>query len=144
MSKVTEYHLMRILKIVLLTVTAAAFASCGTTDNALREAGHSESYVQGFHDGRHSGMSEEGNSWEHYIRDEESFASDAEYRSGWLTGEMEGTQLQDQAAAFGNAAAGAYQNLEIQKEVEKQTNFEGIAEDAVKGVDTSGLESLQD
>ena len=134
---------MHILKIALLAVTAAAIATCGTTDNALRESGHSESYVQGFHDGRHSGMSEEGNNWEHYIRDEQNFVSDAEYQSGWLAGEMEGQRLQDQAMAIGNAAAGAYENLEIQKEVDKQRDFEKIAEDAVKGVDTSDLESLQ-
>jgi hypothetical protein len=88
-------------------------------------------------------MSEEGNNWEHYFRDEQNFASDAEYRSGWLAGEIEGKRLQNQAMAIGNAAAGAYENLEIQKEVDKQRDFEKIAEDAVKGVDTSNLESLQ-
>jgi hypothetical protein len=35
--------------------------ACGTTDSTMRQAGHNEAYVQGFHDGRHSGMQEAGN-----------------------------------------------------------------------------------
>lgn len=41
--------------------------ACGTTDSTLREQGRSEAYVTGLHDGRHSGMQEAGNEFEHYI-----------------------------------------------------------------------------
>ena len=50
--------------------------------------------------------------------------------------------LQDQAVAVGNAAAGAYSSSEIDKEVSKSTDYDKAARDAVKGVDTTGMEDL--
>ena len=134
---------MRSVGVLIFVIMASAIAACGTTDSAMRDAGQSEAYVQGFHDGRHSGMREAGNRYEHFIKDAERFSSDVEYRSGWLAGEEEGKRLQANAVAVGNAAAGAYEAAEIQKEVDKQTDFDGIAEDAVKGVDPADLENLQ-
>ncbi|MEM9256729.1 MAG: hypothetical protein AAGA91_14880 [Pseudomonadota bacterium] len=128
---------MRYLAAVVLCAT---LVSCGTTDSALREQGNSESYIQGFHDGRHSGMKEEGNPYEQYIRDEVRFADDADYRSGWLDGEAEGKTLQDQAVTIGNAAAGAYSGSQTDRD--SGHDMDDVARDAVKGVDTTGLETL--
>ena len=91
-----------------LLVCIVFVASCGTTDSTIRDQGHSEAYLQGFHDGRHSGMKEAGNTWEHYVRDHERFAGDGEYRDGWLAGEVEGKHLQEQAKTMGDAMAGTY------------------------------------
>ena len=66
-----------------------------------------------------------------------------EYHAGWLAGEAEGKRLQAQAVAIGRAAAGAYQAVEIEKEVEDATDFDQIAKDAVEDVDTSALEDLE-
>ena len=129
---------MRLLLTILII-----FTGCGTTDNTLQSQGKSPSYIQGFHDGRHTGMSEQGNAWEHYIRDEARFKAEADYKSGWLAGESEGKRLQAQATNIGNAAAGAYSYESIHKEVEHQRNFDKIAKDAVKGVDTSSLKNLE-
>lgn len=118
-------------------------AGCGTTDSQLANQGKSPSYIQGFHDGRHSGMSEQGNAWEHYIRDQARYQSDANYRSGWLAGEAEGKRLQSQASAIGNSAAGAYSYESIHKEVQHQTDFDNIAHGATKGVDTDSLNTLK-
>ena len=131
---------MRTFILIILTVI---LTGCGTSDSALRDAGFSEAYVQGFHDGRHSGMSEEGNPYEHYIRDERRFTDDSAYRDGWLAGEIEGEKLQANATTIGNTAAGAFEALQIQKEVDRQTDFEGIARDAVKGVSTENLKDLE-
>lgn len=134
---------MRVLFMLLILLIMVIFSGCGTTDSTLREAGHSEAYVQGFHDGRHSGMREAGNQFEHYIRDDERYEADTEYRSGWIAGEQEGQHLQAQAVAAGRVAGDVYQGLEIGREVDKQTDFDGIAKDAVKGVDTSDLKGLE-
>jgi predicted small secreted protein len=133
---------MKLLAALFFVVMSLLLAACGTTDGALKDQGQSESYIQGFHDGRHSGMKEEGNNFEHYIKDEARFSSDREYESGWLAGELEGKALQDQAVAVGNAAAGAYSSSEIDKEVSKSTDYDKAARDAVKGVDTTGMEDL--
>lgn len=98
----------------------------------------------GFHDGRHSGMREAGNSREHYIRDNQRFDTDSEYRAGWIAGETEGKSLQAQAQSIGNSAAGAYSGQRISEEVDHaQPDPQKIANDVLQGVDTSELKSLQ-
>jgi len=130
------------MKFLVMIFLSIILVSCGTTDGALKEQGKTDAYIQGFHDGRHSGMQEEGNHYEQFIQDEARFISDPEYKSGWLAGEAEGKALQDQAATIGNAAAGAYSGSQISKEARKSTDMDKVARDAVKGVDTTGMDSL--
>ena len=111
---------------------------CATSDSALREHGHSESYIQGFHDGRHSGMAEAGNFLEHVVKNSQRYANDAEYRAGWLAGEAEGKQMQAEA----NAAAGAYSGSQINKEYKKSHDYDAIGRDAMRGVNPNSLEPL--
>ncbi len=125
--------------ILAILFMALSLTACETTDSSLREQGRSDAYVMGFHDGRHSGMQEEGNFLEHYIKDEPRFESDPDYRAGWLAGEAEGRSMQRAA----NGAVGVYSAYEIGKEVDKQQNYDKVARDAVKNVDTSELKSLE-
>ena len=111
---------------------------CATSDSALREHGHSEPYIQGFHDGRHSGMAEAGNYLEHVVKNSQRYANDAEYRAGWLAGESEGKQMQAEA----NAAAGAYTGSQINKEYKELHDYDAIGRDATKGVNPKSLEPL--
>jgi hypothetical protein len=134
--------MMTNLRILCVLALSVALSACGTTDTTLQQQGHNQSYITGFHDGRHSGMKEAGNQYDHYIKDTERFGSDADYRDGWLAGEAEGKKLQAQAVAAGNAAAGAYSAHQIGKEVDKQ-DPDKIANDALKGVDTGALKSLE-
>ena len=132
--------MMRYLFCVLL---ALGLVACGTSDTQLQQEGRSAAYLQGFHDGRHSGMKEAGNNWEHYIRDHQRFESEPDYRDGWLAGEAEGKQLQQQATAVGEAAAGAYSGYQIGKEVDKsEPDPEKIGKKAMKGVDPDELKVL--
>jgi hypothetical protein len=101
-----------IYKITLLLFVTLVVA-CTTTDTSMREQGHTEAYILGFHDGRHSGMKEEGNYFEHYIRDIERFKTDSEYKAGWIAGEAEGKRLQKQANEFGAAASEYRINEEV-------------------------------
>ena len=133
---------MRLLLIFFFSLFLVA--ACGTTDTAMRDAGRSDAYVTGFHDGRHSGMQEAGNQWEHYIRDHERFDADADYKAGWLAGEAEGKRLQAQAKAIGEAAAGTYTGYRVGEEADKAgPHPEKAAKEAMKGVDTEVLKSLE-
>ena len=87
-------------------------------------------------------MREAGNRYEQYIKDTVRFESDSDYREGWLAGEAEGKKLQEQAVAVGNAAAGAYSAQQIEKEIDKN-DPDNVAKEAVKGVDTDALKSLE-
>lgn len=127
---------MKNLYTIILFLLITMLVACGTTDNAMREQGHTDSYIIGFHDGRHSGMKEEGNNFEHYIRDVERFKTDPEYKSGWLAGEAEGKRLQKQANEIGAAAGGADSG-------NKSQDFDQIGKDALKDVDTTELKSLE-
>ena len=133
---------MKNLRILFVLAVAILLSACGTTDSTLQQQGHNQSYITGFHDGRHSGLKEAGNHYEHYMKDTERFESDSEYRDGWLAGEAEGKKLQAQAVAAGNAAAGAYGAHQIGKEIDKH-DPDRVAKDAVKEVDTDALESLE-
>lgn len=131
-------------RLLTLCTLALFLAACQTSDATLREQGRSESYVTGFHDGRHSGMQEAGNNWEHYIKDRERFESDAQYRDGWLAGELEGKRLQEQATAAGEAAAGAYSGYQIGKEADKAGPHPNkIGHEVMKDVDTDELKVLE-
>jgi hypothetical protein len=132
---------LRTLYVLTLSIFLSA---CGTTDSTLQQQGHGQSYITGFHDGRHSGMKEEGNHYEHYLKDTERFESDDEYRSGWLAGEAEGKKLQAQAVAAGNAAAGVAAGYSISKEADKAGPHPHDAmKSATKGIDTEVLNSLE-
>ncbi|CAK1713444.1 hypothetical protein FB440_1285 [Vibrio crassostreae] len=124
-------------RFVLVLLFVIISSGCGTSDSALIESGHNESYIQGFHDGRHSGMQEAGNDFENYMKDEKRFDSDTDYKQGWLAGESEGKKLQDEATSIGKGIAGSY------PQKTDSTNTDDMAKDALKGIDTSGLENLE-
>ena len=128
--------------VLAVALSAVLLTACGTTDSKMQQQGHSMTYIQGFHDGRHSGMKEEGNYFEHFMRDEVRYTSEPDYHTGWDAGEVEGKRLQDQAAAAGTAAAAGMAAGSISKEASKQNDPDRIARDALKNTDTSGLENL--
>ena len=120
----------------LVVAFSVLLTGCETSDATLRKGGHSEAYIQGFHDGRHSGMKEAGNYLEHRVKDVQRFAEDTEYKEGWLAGEAEGIRMQEAA----NAAVGTYHGRKIQKESE--VDADAIGKDVMKDVDTKSLENL--
>ena len=122
----------------LIIALASFMTGCATSDATLRERGLNEAYIQGFHDGRHSGMKEAGNYLEHMVKDIQRFEEDAEYREGWLAGEAEGIRIQQEA----NAVGGAYSGYGIQKEVDK-SRPDAVGRDYLKGVDPSTLKGLE-
>jgi hypothetical protein len=126
--------------LALLVGFYVLISGCSTSDATLRSEGHSEAYIQGFHDGRHSGMKEAGNYLEHMVKDVQRFASDVEYREGWLAGEAEGIRIQNEA----NAVSGAYQGQKIRKESDEyRPDANAIGNEVMKDVDTSTLKSLE-
>ena len=122
------------LAISLLTVL---LSGCETSDVTLRDQGQSESYIIGFHDGRHSGMNEAGNYLEHIVKNTSRFKDDADYHAGWLAGEAEGKRMQEQA----NAAAGTYNAGKIADKAGPHPN--DAMKDATKGVNTDDLKVLE-
>lgn len=126
---------------IVTVLLALASAGCQTTDSALQSAGRSESYITGFHDGRHSGMKEAGNYLEHMVKDVQRFETDTDYREGWLAGEQEGIRMQNQANAAVGSAAGHQIATDADKSVEHEIDKAG--REATKNVDTESLKILK-
>lgn len=127
-------------KHVMIVGLLLALVACGTTDAELQSEGRSQAYIDGFHDGSHSGMEEEGNNFEQYVRDEQRYASEADYRAGWDAGEAEGKKNQDTANAIGEgiaAGAGAASSHEADKDVTHD------ARQVIKHTDTSDMKALE-
>ncbi|WP_205619473.1 hypothetical protein [Ferrimonas senticii] len=129
---------MKRLNSVIALLLLMWVAGCGTSDDSLRQQGHNEAYIQGFHDGRHSGMKRAGNNFEHYLRDEQRFNNDRQYQQGWQAGEQEGIRLQQQAKAIGTGAAAAMPTTNS-----SSVDPDAIADEVLKEVDTSTLKGLQ-
>jgi hypothetical protein len=133
--------LIKSLGYVLVFIVAfpSLLSGCATSDATLRESGHSETYIQGFHDGRHSGMNEAGKNLEHMVKDTQKFADNPDYRAGWHAGEAEGIRMQQKA----NSASGGYSNDNLKKEIKKsQPDANAIGRDVMKDVDPSTFDSL--
>ncbi len=128
-------------RFLVLFISAFFLWGCETTDSAMQSAGKSEDYIAGFHDGRHSGMKEAGNYLEHMIRDEKRFAENSDYREGWLAGEQEGIQMQQQANAIVNGAEGYRISKEADRSADRAIREAG--EEATKGIDTDSLKVLE-
>ncbi|WP_394244588.1 hypothetical protein [Vibrio astriarenae] len=124
-------------KLLVVCALCLVLLGCVTSDQSLKDSGYNAAYIQGFHDGRHSGMSEEGNDFETYIKDEARYLADKDYQAGWLAGEAEGKELQSQASAIGKGLATSYPSQS------HDDDFDQVAEDVVKGMDTSGLKNLE-
>jgi len=133
---------MKILLQPLLLLLALSLSACGTTDSQLQSDGRSQAYIEGFHDGSKSGMEEAGSDFSKFVKDEERYASESDYRAGWDAGEAEGETLEKEAESVGNAVASGMAADSINKEAKKNTNMHKVAKDAVKGVDTTGMDAL--
>ena len=137
MNVINMEHGSAIIFAVTISVLTVLLSGCETSDATLRDQGRSESYVMGFHDGRHSGMKEAGNYLEHIVKNTTRFKDDADYRAGWLAGEAEGKHMQEQA----NAAAGAYNAGKIADKAGPHPN--DAMKNATKGVNTDDLKVLE-
>ncbi|MEP1471667.1 MAG: hypothetical protein ABJK20_06390 [Halieaceae bacterium] len=133
---------MKVFSLPFVLLATLMLGACGTTDSQLESQGRSQAYIDGFHDGSKSGMEEAGNNFSQYVKDEERYQSEPDYRTGWDAGEAEGEKLEEEAENVGNAAATGMAAHSINKEVKKSTDMDKVARDAVKGVDTTGMDAL--
>ena len=132
---------MKIMSLAYVILGCLLLSACETTDGQLQQRGYNPGYIEGFHDGRHSGIAEAGNPYDHYIRDTERFAEDQEYHNGWLEGEAEGKKLQAQADAVSGTMSGAIISGGVNNELDKQ-DPKRVGEKVLKNTDTSGLKDL--
>ncbi|WP_282061653.1 hypothetical protein [Roseobacter litoralis] len=123
---------------ILAGLVLAGCATQHSSEETLRQHGYSENYVAGYHDGCPSGKRAGGDSFQQAARDDVAYAAGGDYKTGWdygfLTCRETEAQNERTASIIGAALAGS---------MSSSHGADGIdARDALKGIDTSGLENL--
>ena len=127
--------------LALLTFASLVLVGCTSqqsSEDALLQHGYSANYVAGYHDGCPSGKRAGGDSFQQGARNDEAYAAGGDYKTGWDYGYLtcRETEIQNERTASAIGAA-------IASGVGSQHGADGIdARDALKGIDTSGLEGV--
>jgi hypothetical protein len=121
----------------LLGALAPALSGCMSEAQRMTKEGYPPAYTRGYDDGCHSGKMAGGNMFEHMRKDVRRYDSDRDYRQGWDDGY--GSCEKQQEAS----------DRALQRSIEQQRVNEGrysrddaMVRDALKGVDTRGLDKL--
>jgi len=131
-----------------LFITAAAICSlailpaCVSQKQGMIDQGYPLSYADGFDDGCHSGKKAGGNMFQQFKKDVKRFNADRQYAQGWSDAfrqcETEQEALDRQTRMYMEQQ----RYFEAKKEYDWQEKHHFETE-ALKGVDTSGLENLK-
>lgn len=128
-------------KIALIAVAGLTAVGCTTqqsSEDALLQHGYSANYVAGYHDGCPSGKRAGGDGFQQEARDQTAYGAGGDYKTGWdygyLTCRDQEIKNERTASAIGAAIAGG---------LASKHGADGVdARDALKGIDTSGLEGV--
>lgn len=110
-------------------------ASCTSQKEALLKQGYPEAYAQGFDDGCHSGKKAGGNMFEGLKKDVERFENDTKYAHGWQDGFNQCEKEQE--------ALDRQMQMSIERQRLDEEKKHKMERDALKGIDTKGLENLK-
>lgn len=131
--------MIRTLVLTCSVIGVAGCASQQSSEETLRQHGYSQSYVAGYHDGCPSGKRAGGDPIAQRQQDAATYAANADYKTGWDYGfvQCRDTEMQNEATAslIGSAIAGGMASTH---------GADGIdAREIMSGIDTSGLEALE-
>ena len=118
----------------IFLVNALLLSGCATTADTMKDQGYPAAYADGFDDGCHSGKKAGGSFFDQFKKDINRFNTDKEYAQGWSDSYR---QCETEQEALDRQTR---MSIEWQKmDNERKSNFE---HDALKGIDTSGLNTL--
>lgn len=131
-------------KIILLLIPLSLLiiTACQSTRDSMVEQGYPLAYADGFQDGCDSGNKAGGSLFDQFKKDVTRFNSETDYAQGWSDGfrqcetEQESIQRQVRMSI-------EQQNLQQQKKTNELAEQHALEREVMKGVDTSGLKSLE-
>ena len=131
-------------KIILLLIPLSLLiiTACQSTRDSMVEQGYPLAYADGFQDGCDSGNKAGGSLFDQFKKDVTRFNSQTDYAQGWSDGfrqcetEQESIQRQVRMSI-------EQQNLQQQKKTNELAEQHALEREVMKGVDTSGLKSLE-
>lgn len=113
MKKLRSLSLLK--RLAIAGLMPISLTACTFNSQSLSGSYVGDSYMMGFHDGRHSGLKNAGDASESTIKDVTRFAEDAGYRDGWLAGEKEGQRIEREFRASREIAGKARSRKESDK-----------------------------
>ncbi len=113
----------------------ALTASCTSEKEALLKQGYPEAYAQGFDDGCHSGKKAGGNMFEGLKKDVQRFENDSKYAQGWQDGFNQCEKQQE--------ALDRQMQMSLERQRLNEEKKHKMEQDALKGINTKGLENLK-
>lgn len=120
---------------LIVVIFTVALSGCATQGETMKSQGYPAAYAEGFEDGCHSGKKAGGSYFDQFKKDVPRFNSDSDYAQGWSDAFR---QCETEQEALGRQIRMSmeYQRME-------QDRKDRMAHDALKGIDTSGLENIK-
>lgn len=131
--------------LALLSVVALGhvlLTGCVSQRDTMISQGYPQAYAEGFDDGCHSGNNAGGSLFEQFKKDVRRFETDKEYAQGWSDAYKQ-CESQQLAIQRQTQLSIEQQQLNQQKKLNAQKQKEQLEKNALKGVNTKGLESIK-
>ena len=127
---------------IAAALLALGLGGCTTEQDRMAKEGYPPAYIQGYDDGCHSGKHAGGNMFEHMKKDVRRYDSDRQYAEGWDDG-YETCEKEAEAMDRANQRSIEQQRIYQEEHHSRHDGTSDMARDALKGIDTRGLENLK-
>ncbi|MDX2477714.1 MAG: hypothetical protein QNL05_10160 [Gammaproteobacteria bacterium] len=120
---------------IIFSLPVIALSGCATQGETMKSQGYPAPYAEGFEDGCHSGKKAGGSYFDQFKKDVLRFNSDSNYAQGWSDAFRQ-CETEQEALDRQIRMSIEYQRMNNERK-------DRMAHDALKGIDTSGLENLK-
>lgn len=127
--------------LVAAVLAVGSLGGCVSEHDTMIREGYPLAYADGFDDGCHSGHQAGGNLFDRFKKDLRRFDADDRYAQGWSDGFRQ-CESQEEAAQRQTRMALEHQRLMDQKAYNDRAEQRHLEREAVRGLDTRGLETL--
>ncbi len=120
---------------IIIALPFMALSGCATQSETMKSQGYPVAYAEGFEDGCHSGKKAGGSYFDQFKKDVRRFNSDGDYAQGWSDAFRQ-CETEQEALDRQIRMSMEYQRMDNERK-------DRMAHDALKGIDTTGLENLK-
>lgn len=126
---------LKVISGVSLATAILLLTGCATQSETMKSQGYPAAYADGFEDGCHSGKKAGGSYFDQFKKDVKRFNGDGDYAQGWSDAFRQ-CETEQEALDRQTRMGIEYQRMENERKGRME-------HDALKGIDTKGLENLK-
>jgi hypothetical protein len=120
---------------IIIAIPFMVLSGCATQSETMKSQGYPAAYAEGFEDGCHSGKKAGGSYFDQFKKDVRRFNNDGDYAQGWSDAFRQ-CETEQEALDRKIRMSMEYQRMDNERK-------DRMAHDALKGIDTTGLENLK-